>query len=405
MNRPIFILIFLVFTSFSYSQQFVISGSVDYAPYAYITLVNISDNSVEWEGDVPKHDGKFSFLAKKGEYVLCLNNGGASLANYLLINLVSDTTLAEIETTIAPFSWDEIMSVPDPKYEKRYYLQSYTYGKDLLHVLNLFRIYDFRFEKKSKYIATVEINGVKLEKNIWELIQYFQSELSDDIMYIEKCLPTELFPRGFIRMKTFTREDPLSKIPEIKKYNINGSVHYPINCLTLINMSYNSIEWEGEVSQGRPFSVTVENGDYVLCISFGNSATYLSVNVLDEDIDLGIIQLDMTDKTQLEEQQVKSWEIELLGDTIMYVLDPDIKRHSILNVLNRLNIYDFKTNNQAKFVGIVEIDGVLIDKNIMDLVQYLQSQPAKDIEYVEKHSPTEQYPRGIIRIVTSSYKQ
>ena len=412
--KTFFATLTLLFVAFaSYSQQFVINGSYDKEnAYPYISLINMSDNSIEWEGEAS--DGKFSITTEKGDYVLCFNGGVDYSTYYLPINLASDVTLEEIAPLLKDeiamsqtFPYDEFMNGFDTEMQgevTRFYIFPHSLkGKNMLIALNFIYINDFRVEKTSKYIATFEIDGVRFEKDIWELVQYLQTLSRDDLDYIEKQPPTEQFPGGIIRIKTNAYEYPSVDDSGVETFKIKGSVEYK-NGMSLVRVHDNSVVWVGKVFTKRHFSIPVESGDYVLCVPYSYCATYLPVNVRDGDIDLGELQFDISRKLPVDELFAQKYEEEKIGDVQRYVLKPNTKKYSILSVLNMVNIYDFRaffTMNLGN-VGTVEIDGVAINKNLLDMAKYLDSLPAKHVKYIEKHAHTEQSPGGVIRIVTSA---
>jgi len=55
-------------------------------------------------------------------------------------------------------------------------------------------------------------------------------------------------------------------------------------------------------------------------------------------------------------------------------------------------------------LATVVIDGVPIEKDFPELIAYLQTLSAKDVEYIEEIYQTPETPGGIINIVTSSQK-
>ena len=201
------IMLFCCFLSASTpAQMYKIEGTLyDVAPYGYALLVNLSDNSVEWEGATSNDAySKFSISTKKGNYALCLTCGFSTEGIYIPISLTSDTILATFECVSTSITLYDVLhgfALERQEEEKKYILKNYM-KYDMLSVLNILKIFDFRTKQETSHIGRVEVNGVVLEKNFLELVDYFKNMQANDVEYISTLPPTEEAPGGIIKIVT-----------------------------------------------------------------------------------------------------------------------------------------------------------------------------------------------------------
>ena len=188
------------------AQMYKIEGTIyDAAPYGYALLVNLSDNSVEWEGSTSNAlYSKFSISSNKGNYALCLTCGFSFDGIYIPISLTSDTILSTFECTSSSITiYDALhgFALEKQEEEKKYILKNYK-KYDMLSVLNLLQIYDFRTKRETSHIGRVEVNGVVLEKNFLELVDYFKKMRANDVEYIMGT-SKNLFQRSTVFLSSF----------------------------------------------------------------------------------------------------------------------------------------------------------------------------------------------------------
>ena len=206
--KRIIVICFLFFAACVHAQQFKIEGVINEAVYGYVTLVDLSDNSVIWEGSTPNDVAKFSISAPKGKYGLSVSDGIFFSVVYLPVNLNSDIDLGLIKCSELSI-WAEFLndrSKTAYTNEEQGDVVKYTLVEfkkyDMLTVLNSFQIYDFRTKRETSHIGSVEIDGIVLKKNILELTDYFKKMPAKEVEYIETLPPSESNPGGTIRIVT-----------------------------------------------------------------------------------------------------------------------------------------------------------------------------------------------------------
>ena len=186
------------------------------------------------------------------------------------------------------------------------------------------------------------------------------------------------------------------KFSYAQDFRIDGIIENPANpYLTLINMIDNSVTLERKCDVRGEFSIFAPEGSYALCIGDNFNAVYFPI-ILKSNSNLGSITY------HLGMGLLNGYELEKQGDIKRYVLTSRLKKYDALTALHEMSIFDFRTKKQTCCMGTVKIDKTVLDKNILELVEYLQAMPAKHVKYVETYPPTEQSPGGIIHIVTIS---
>jgi len=198
------IVIFLFLSLCVHAQQFKIEGVISDAVYGYVTLVDLSDNSVIWEGSTPNDVANFSITAPKGNYALCISDGFTFYGNYLKISLTSDMDLGIIKCNKTPLVTEDAINgfkLVKENEKKKYILKNYK-KYDMLAVLSGINIFDFRTKRETSHIGSVEIDGIPLKKNVLELSVYFKNMSAKDVEYIEITPPTEKNPGGSICIVT-----------------------------------------------------------------------------------------------------------------------------------------------------------------------------------------------------------
>ncbi|MDR2036466.1 MAG: hypothetical protein LBQ60_00935 [Bacteroidales bacterium] len=393
-----------------YAREIKIEGQIVDPIYPYLTLINPSDNSVVWKGEAEKRTdnprfstGRFSFSAPEGEYILCIHNMLGDRTTYLLIDLDSDMDLGEIKQEELPyFSVMDGYDYEDQGGISRFViLEPNRKELDVLALLNYLSITDFRINREQVVTGTVEIDGSPLKGNLWEQIQYLRKMSTENVEYIEKIPETESRPGGIIRIVTTAYQRSVERHPDSGQINIRGTIDlHPKAYPVLVKLSDNSIVWRGRVSKGRQFSINIEHGDYVFCISFGLYTTdYIPVEA-ETSIDLGIVTRDTT----LRYPKGFGEGIFHGREGKKYFPEERTKAYDMLLVLNSKNLFSGAEPPNALYMSTVQIDGVLVRGNLLEVVKKLRNTPATNVEYVDVTYPTEEYPGGLLNIVTSTNK-
>ena len=204
--KSIVVICFLFFAACVHAQQFKIEGVIHQAVYGYVTLVDLSDNSVIWEGSTPNDVAKFSISAPKDNYAICISDGVGLCGVYLPINLTNDLELGTIKCSNTPILIEDIVhgngyDIEKKDEEKKFILKNYK-KYDMLVVLNSIDIFDFRVKRNLRHIGSIEIDGIVIKKNILELTEYFKKMPAKEVEYIETLPPSERHPGGTIRIVT-----------------------------------------------------------------------------------------------------------------------------------------------------------------------------------------------------------
>jgi len=406
------LIICLFFATNVYSQEFKIEGAFKRnSGEWYISLVDLSNNTVVHEianpRAIPQDTSKFSIIAPSGNYAFFLSEGPTFYSVFLPVNLTSDLDLGIISNNnripiplseiVINHYWSKIGFSLEKHGDTIKYTLMHFKKYDMLSVLTNLRMFDFRTKRPTSRLASIEIDGVVLEKNLLELAEYFKNMPAKDVNYIETLPPTDQEPGGIIRIATHA---------PLQVFNIKGSVLGAASVsVLLVDLTDNSIAWEDEELRKNSTSeyeifMYAPNGSYALCITLAKERTsaespsfyefYLPVN-LTSDINLGIIDWPKEPVPKEKFTTVNNKRI----------LTDNMKKYDMHTVLNMFRIYNFRTPiRHTSHIGQVEIDGVVLKKNVLELYEYLKNMPAENVEYVETLPPTEQAPGGIINIGT-----
>ena len=178
---------------------------------------------------------------------------------------------------------------------------------------------------------------------------------------------------------------------------------------TLVNLSDNAVAWEGSIPKNtssipEKFTILAKEGNYALCLSDKNyQVVYLPI-CLTSDIDLGFIKWQGSILRIEDILNGKCCDIEKKGDTTKIILKK-LRKYDMLTVLSDLNMPDFRTKQGSSHISSIEVDGAMLEKNILELVEYFKNMPAKNVKYIEQIPPSEHNSGGIIRIVTHAPAQ
>jgi hypothetical protein len=282
--------------------------------------------------------------------------------------------------------------------------------KTILHG-TYFSLMNYRIDKKVNHLPKLIIDDELVEMNFPERMDLLKKMDGKGVQFYEIIPSSETFPGGVIRIVTTVY--PESKpLPE-GIYKIRGLTEVP-TFLALIQD--NTVVWTANTFlcdvDSLGFSVNIERGDYVLVAKYSkyDGSRYIPIN-LTSNIDLGIVaQCDSTpievirDARNSENREYgRDWTIRRVKSTP----GAYFKNFDILRMLNSLSFWDLKNNDsrgliKSDTIATIQIDGVAIEKDFADMITYLRSLPAKNVEYVETFLPTEGSPGGTINIVTAS---
>jgi hypothetical protein len=271
---------------------------------------------------------------------------------------------------------------------------------DLFTLLKNLGFADFRFYAKDPpgRIMDIEIDGVPVQGNFWEQIQYLKKKSTKKVKYIETHSPSESYPGGLIRLLTTRYLRTVENNPGAGRFNIRGMIDpAPSANPILVKLSDNSIVWRGEVSKGRQFSINIEQGDYVFCVAFGGDTRYVTVHGA-ANVNLGIITWDST----LQVPSIIDNGSPYYQKGQRYILEMFIKEYDMLLVINSMGLLKGLIPPNASYMSTVQIDGVLVRGNLLEVVKKLRNTPATNVEYVDVTYPTEEYPGGLLNIITSA---
>jgi hypothetical protein len=249
--------------------------------------------------------------------------------------------------------------------------------------------------------------------NFLERMDLLKNMPAKEVKYFEEIPSSDTFPGGVIRIVTTAYHEP-ETLPE-GIFKIRGRLDKNFAILNIIQDN-TLIGWTFTESDSREFVINIEKGDYVIAIPYWEqrAVLYLPVNLL-SDLDLGYIErpdsipFDELKKSYNQENwDGRDWMSE--QGSVKDTPGPIFKNYDILRLLNSLgfdvlrNINALGIINSYK-IATIQINGVVIEKDFPDMIAYLRSLPAKNVEYIETFLPSEGSPGGTINIVTSESAQ
>lgn len=392
-----------------YAGEYTIKGQI-YDPIGtYLTLIDLSDNSIVWEEKAQRENNiaDFSLTIQEGNYVLYMYDPDSQRNGCKLINLSSDVDLGEIKL-------DE---VPDYRINSGL---DFELQMDTLRIVlsnpsvNQFDVYslllityvssDFRFwydNISPKFIKTIEVDDRPIKGNFWEQINYLKNMSAENIMHMEAIPPSETAPNGILRLLTVAYVDSVAHNLAEGKVNIKGTIDYAPKAMPfLVRLSDNYIVWKGDVSNRRQFSINIEKGDYAFCVPFGSYTTNYILVEADKDVDMGIIKSDTTLKSP------KGFDCGMYRrDRQRFYPEECTKEYDMLLVLNSLGLLNGYAAPRGPVISIVQIDCKPITGNLLEMVEQLRNMSAKDVDYVDVLYSSEEHPGGLIDITTTVHTE
>jgi len=445
----LFIKTFIVALSLSFAvhataQEFKLEGSFSTVVYnsRKLTLIRLSDDSIAWTGKAGIN-GDFSIMAKSGDYALCIYDdlpplhikNGIYNESIIPVKLTSDTDLGQILLTSLSYdsiyelvvyvveSFGHTSKVTNDKFKKELGIRCEWQGKiartvfnspirkyDMKTVFNflLFADRNYRIDETANYAPKIEINGRPVDMNFIERMNLLKDMRAKDVKYFETEPPSEASRGGIIRIVS-TDYAESGTLPK-GFYRVRGQLSHPI-FMFLVQDNTNTIVWssDGAFESSDPeFFINIEKGDYILCIPYSPyTDLYIPVHV-DSDIDLGLlsegaIPVEISDNFDdiIDKLKMQSFP----DGREKRTPGPAFKNYDMLTLLRGSRITTYFVGFKSDKVATIRINGVAIEKNFSDLISYLQSLPAKDVEYVEIfNNRAEESLRGTINIVTAPAK-
>jgi len=216
----------------------------------------------------------------------------------------------------------------------------------------------------------------------------------------------------------------LGKKGQDGSFSIN---HDGVYDLTLIRLSDDSIVWTGKVGKDGYFSIMAQSDDYVLCAYQAYNRNMYSDTVYHEaiipvklisDTDLGQISLSKfyCDTLYFYVSDVYSTGHGSLDKGFSYIRQQGFKRNRFLPSVEK---YDLKTiftirhfartnyriDNKVNYVPQLIVDDKPVKMNFIERMNLLKDLSAKDMLYFEELPPSEEFPGGVIRLVTPAYHE
>lgn len=191
-------------------------------------------------------------------------------------------------------------------------------------------------------------------------------------------------------------------------FSIKGSVHLAKADIMLVRNMDNAIVYEGETDSNGAFVLQAEKGNYSLFVGKKDVilSTFIPIEV-NGNMVLDVVIKNRSSLWHLEHLN-KMYAYRLLGDTAVFVFNPDSKYpvdvYNAYQLLDRIGIYGLKTKGNSKYLATVEVDNVYRKTNLLELSRHLQLLPVQDIAYVEILPASADNPGGVIRIITQTDK-
>jgi hypothetical protein len=200
-----------------------------------------------------------------------------------------------------------------------------------------------------------------------------------------------------------------------KTYAVTSDVY-----ITLIRMSDKVIVYrlkplDYDYSNGY-FHFFVKKGRYILCISgdLTYNTAYMSIN-LTSNINTGTIILKKTPPDLIVNQPLiesfplkdtAGYSLEKKKNNIINTANFHIRQSNVLQMLRQMNIDRFEyidsRNKKEKFAAKIKINGVLIKKDLQELIKYLEQMPATNVQQVEWIPSSMICRKPIIKIIETS---
>ena len=439
--KKILIVIFFInlcINSQGFAQEFKIEGSfvgTDKTPN--LTLIRLSDDSIVWKGRTGNSEGKtsreFTIEAKSDDYVLCATCPNCRESVFdsiyyeviLPLKLTSDIDIGQVtvETQLIDsltglifyltgttntgtgISWEK-----QREFERAVLLPSIS-KYDLKQIFSIKDFWgkNYRIDEKANYVPKLMVDGELVDMNFLERMDMLKNMLAREVKYFEIQKPSELFPGGIIRIVT-TAFAETEILPE-GFYKIKGRLEAPSS---LVLIEDNTVVWSSSTflkeRDSLQFSANIEKGNYVLVVHYSSvdGSRYIPINLV-SDVNLGVIKRGVTPLEVIKSMSIEeNWDKrDKLEGGERHIPGPVFKIYDMLRLLNSLGFWDLKLNGfrgviKSDRIATIKIDGVAIEKDIVDLIAFLQSQPAKDVKYVDALLPSEGSPGGTINIVTTS---